>query len=112
MCFLKAGGSGMRDTTRVRLVLQGGRVSGDMEILLFEKDSRRGSLNGTIDKEDIIRVQYRFMQEGMQDTIRLEFRLTENALLQRPTRVDPASGREVPDPGADFGNKLDRIGCG
>jgi len=111
VCFQRISGSGMRDTTRVRLDMQGSQVTGTMDVILYEKDSRRGSLSGARDSDGIIRVAYSFMQEGMQDTLSLEFRLTEDALLQRPAVYDPVTGRERPDTAAAFGNKMDKVAC-
>ena len=110
-CFQKISGAGMHDTTRVRLDPDGSGVSGTMDIILHEKDSRRGRLRGTLGKDGIIRADYYFMQEGMTDTVPLQFRLEEDAILLRPAIYDPATGRERPDTSKGFADRLNKVAC-
>lgn len=110
-CFQGISGSGNRDTTTVRMDLRGTELSGTMEVVLHEKDRRNGRFKGTIDPDSVIRAEYRFMQEGMQDTIPIQFRLTPDALMQRRAAYDPASGREYPDSASAFGSPLSRVPC-
>jgi hypothetical protein len=110
LCFLRADGAGNRDTMKVHLAINGTLVEGSMDYMPYEKDARRGLLSGTV-TDDIIKVRWTFSQEGLKDTLSLDLRLTEEALLQRPLKPNPETGREETDISADYGQPMPRINC-
>ena len=69
LCFLKTEG---KDTTSIELVTKGIKVTGIMNWLPYQKDSRKGTLEGMV-KGDTINALWSFMQEGMKDTLNLKF---------------------------------------
>jgi hypothetical protein len=108
-CYLghqSAGG----DSILVQLDAQ---LNGRMEISIPEKDRRSGTLQGIAGTDGIVRATYRFTQEGMTDSIQVQFRQEpgSNALQLRPSAYDPASGREYPDSSKDFSLVLSAIPC-
>lgn len=94
LCFLRLEGLQNQDSSIISLHLNGSQVSGTFNHLPFEKDSRKGTITGEL-KGDTIKALWSFMQEGMNDTIRVEFKLSENKLLQKSFGVDQSTGRQI-----------------
>lgn len=106
-CFRQLTG---KDTFGVRLHIEGDKVTGDMDNIPDQKDARRGNLTGIITGDEIKAV-WHFRQEGMVDSMRVAFKLTEEALKQRPSMVNPSSGREEPDTKADYTISIPKVDC-
>jgi len=100
-CFVRTEGTSNQDTTAVHLLLKGGKVTGEMKWLPKEKDSRKGTLNGTI-KGDEIKAVWSFMQEGMKDSIDVAFKLSAQELAQKPMKVNTTDGRQETDDAAGY----------
>src|SRR5688572_15705460 len=49
ICFLRTEGTQKQDSTKIHLVINGDKVTGDMQWLPKEKDARKGTLEGTQD---------------------------------------------------------------
>ncbi|MEP6612061.1 MAG: hypothetical protein ABJA76_09265, partial [Mucilaginibacter sp.] len=92
-CFLLTEGTKNQDSTTIELAIKNNKVTGQMNWLPYQKDSRQGTLNG-IAKGDTINAVWRFMQEGMTDSIELKLVLNGNRLLQKPLTFDTKTGRE------------------
>jgi hypothetical protein len=101
MCFLRTEGGGNKDTTSIELVIKDDKVSGQMYWHPFEKDSRKGALNGTV-RGDTVYAVWTFMQEGMQDTLGLQFLIKGDNLMQKPLKLNAKAGRQQTDNAADF----------
>ncbi|RZA03969.1 MAG: hypothetical protein EOP47_00965 [Sphingobacteriaceae bacterium] len=101
LCFLRTEGTKNRDTTSIELVIKGDTVTGLMNWMPYEKDSRKGKLNGTI-KNDTINALWSFMQEGMTDTISLKFTVLNNQLMQKPLKLNTTTGRQQTDDSAGY----------
>jgi hypothetical protein len=109
-CFIRTDGTSNQDTTAVHLIMKADKVSGEMQWVPKEKDTRKGTLAGTISGSDIKAV-WTFMQEGMKDTLAVEFKLSAQQLLQKPFKVTK-DGRQETDGAADYTiiYKLDNCG--
>lgn len=101
MCFERSEGKNNVDSTYVQLVVKGNTVSGEMNWLPFQKDARKGLLVGT-QKGDIIQAVWTFKQEGTTDTMKVNFKLDGNQLMQKPFKVDTKTGRQVTDETAGY----------
>lgn len=101
MCFLRTDGTKSQDTTSIELVVKDNKVTGQMYWHPFEKDSRKGALSGTI-KGDTVNAVWTFMQEGMQDTLALQFLVKGDDLAQKPLKVNTQTGREQTDNSAGY----------
>lgn len=101
LCFLRTEGTNNKDTTSIELVIKKNKVTGVMNWMPYQKDSRMGKLQGNI-KNDSIYVVWTFMQEGMKDTLSLHFKLNNNRLLQKPLRLNEKTGRQQTDKTADY----------
>jgi hypothetical protein len=100
-CFVHTDGASAQDTTAVHLVINANKVSGEMNWIPKEKDKRKGTLAGTING-NVIKAVWSFMQEGMKDTMAVEFKLSAQQLAQKPFVVNNATGRQQLDTKADY----------
>ena len=57
-----------KDTYDIRLTKTGNNVNGSMHFNNYQKDDSRGSFNGSVLKDNIIKVIYKFESEGMKST--------------------------------------------
>jgi hypothetical protein len=99
-CFLRTEGTSNQDTTAVHLIINAGKVGGEMQWLPKEKDARKGTLTGTINGNDIKAV-WTFMQEGAKDTMAVAFQLSPQQLSQKPFKVTK-DGRQETDAAAGY----------
>lgn len=99
-CFVHTDGTSAQDTTSVHLVINANKVSGDMNWIPAEKDARKGKLLGTLNGDKINAV-WSFGQEGTQDTMAVEFKLSSQQLAQKPL-VAGSNGRQQTDKKADY----------
>jgi predicted SnoaL-like aldol condensation-catalyzing enzyme len=98
VCFLH---TQAKDTTSVELMVKDNKVTGHLNWMPYEKDSRKGTLEGTL-KNDTIRATWSFMQEGMKDTIGVNFLLKGETLAQKPLKFNSKTGREQTDEAAGY----------
>lgn len=110
-CYIKVSGQQMKDTLFVQLHVQNNTVSGQMIESIFEKDSRKGTLAGTMQPDKTIKAVWTFMQEGMTDSLNVAFKLDHTGLTQQPFKVDAATGRQVLDTAAPYSIKLEPADC-
>ena len=110
MCFQRLEGSANQDTTFLNLTIEGENVTGNLNHMPKEKDSRKGTISGKI-KDNIITGLWSFMQEGMNDTLSVEFRLEKDILLQKSYGVDKSSGRQKLTDTSSFSIKYKNIPC-
>lgn len=101
LCFLRTEGTSHQDSTTIELVIKDNKLTGEMNWQPYQKDSRKGTLDGTV-KGDTINAVWTFMQEGMKDTIGVKFLLKKDALLQKPMKVNTKNGREETDEAAGY----------
>ena len=106
-CFRQVTG---RDTFRAHLHVEDGKVRGNMDNIPDQKDARRGSITGVI-VGDEIKAVWHFRQEGTDDSMQVAFKLTEEALKQRPSIVNQSSGREEPDNKAGYTISIPKVAC-
>jgi hypothetical protein len=81
-CFLRTEGLQNQDTTFISLNLDGEEVSGEMRWVPFEKDARRGTLSGKR-SDSTITATWTYMQEGMTDSLQVQFVLEGDRLVQK-----------------------------
>jgi hypothetical protein len=100
-CFYHTDGTQAQDTTLVNMLINGGKVTGKMSWMPKEKDTRKGTLTGTL-KGNAIKAVWTFTQEGTKDSMNVEFQLRGNALAQKPYQYDAKTGRQQTDEKADY----------
>ena len=92
--FQRLEGSANQDTSNIRLTFNGNTVIGHFNHTPYEKDSRRGTITATRNGNTITGI-WAFMQEGLNDTLPVEFKLEANQLLQKAYSVDQSTGRQI-----------------
>ena len=99
--FLRTEGKTNQDSTSIELTINDNKVTGQMNWMPDQKDSRKGTLEGTV-KGDSINAVWSFMQEGMKDTLNLKFKLGNNELSQKPLKLNVTTGRDQTDESAGY----------
>jgi len=110
LCFQRLEGLSNQDTSTIHLIIDNGKVSGDFNHIPYQKDSRKGTLKG-FKNADIIQGVWTFMQEGMIDTLSVEFKLSGNGLLQKTFGVDKNTGRQKLTDTSTFSIPYKKIDC-
>lgn len=111
-------GSSTSGGDSISVQLRGGsgsnEINGEMIVTIPEKDRRSGTLHGKFDANGIVRATYYFMQEGVRDSIRVQFAQDARgmrALRLRPSAYESRSGREYPDTSTGFSIILKPVPC-
>lgn len=110
LCFIRVEGTQNQDSSKISLDINDARVRGTYNILPREKDSRKGTLDGQL-KDSLIRGRWYFIQEGVLDTLDVEFKLSGNKLLQRKYKIDQKTGSEILDTSANFSIEFLKEDC-
>jgi hypothetical protein len=110
LCFLHTEGTKNQDTTTVKLVMIAGKVAGDMNYMPAEKDRRTGTVTGE-KHGDELNLKFQYMQEGMEQSIPVVFKLSGGNLWQKAWAYDSKTGVEfVPDT-ASYTREYQPVDC-
>lgn len=71
-----------RDTTRLRLVINGSTVTGELAVLPFEKDKARGSIQGTLANNQI-KADWQRLGEGTTQPYEVVFTMKGDSIMWR-----------------------------
>ncbi|GAB3906597.1 hypothetical protein GCM10028803_39180 [Larkinella knui] len=108
VCFRQVMG---RDTTTLRLVINGPVVTGELAILPYEKDRARGLINGTLTNNQI-RADWQRSGEGVTQPHEIVFTLTGDTVSWREGERVEKQGRWVlKEPESGFDYKLLKTEC-
>lgn len=110
LCFQKLEGTANQDTTYLKLIINGSSVSGELNYLPYEKDSRKGTISGSRNG-NLIKAVWRYMQEGIADSISVEFKLDGDRLLQKNLSVDPKTGRQYTNETSGYTMEYTKVEC-
>jgi len=110
LCFIRLDGDQQQDSAHVQLVIRGETVSGTYNYLPYEKDARRGTVLGTVDR-DTLDLVWTYKQEGSQDTMRVIFLLEGEKLIRKSLTVDTLTGRQTTLHSGDFSEIYERTDC-
>ena len=110
LCFQRISGMKSQDTATVQLLIQNNNVSGRFSTIPFEKDRRIGTLTGTL-RDSIIYATWMYMQEGMTDSLKVEFKLSQNKLAQKTLGVDLKTGIQAITDTSTFSLVYNKIKC-
>lgn len=109
-CFLRLEGTQLQDSAYIQWVTRDETVSGVFNVIPYEKDARRGTVLGTLE-DDVFDLVWTFSQEGIQDTLRVVFKLDNGKLLQKPLSVDTLTGRQLTLDSSPFSSVYEPIDC-
>lgn len=110
ICFLHTDGTANQDSTIIHLMIDGDKVTGDMNWIPKEKDARKGKLEGT-QAGNTIKAVWSFMQEGATDTMAVEFNFPGDKLEQKPLIVNTKTGRQQTDAKTGYTVIFNKINC-
>lgn len=110
LCFQKLAGTANQDTTNLNLLINGDQVSGDFANYPKGKDKRVGKITAS-KKDDLIKGLWIYMQEGMNDTLQVEFKLSGDKLVQKNYTINPKTGREVFSEASVFNIEFSKVDC-
>ena len=109
-CFLRLEGTQLQDSSYIQLIAQNETVSGVYHVIPHEKDARRGTVTGKLDG-DVFDLVWTYSQEGMQDTLRVVFKLDNGELLRKPLSVDTLTGRQFTSDTSPFSEVYQPMDC-
>ncbi len=110
LCFQRLSGTANQDTTSLKLFLEGAKVTGDFGHYPAEKDKRMGKIIASQNGE-LIKGIWIYMQEGINDTLPVEFKIDGDNLVQKNYTINSKTGREVFSEASAFNIEFDRISC-
>ncbi|WP_224994938.1 hypothetical protein [Cesiribacter sp. SM1] len=110
LCFIKVEGLQNQDSAWIHLEITGNHVRGSFVNLPYEKDSRKGKLQGTKNGSSID-ATWIFMQEGQLDTLPVQFRMSNNHLLKKPYSYSKTTGEEFIADSSAFNVAFQEIDC-
>lgn len=110
ICFQHLDGTSNQDTTYIQLIIEGNKARGIYNHLPYQKDSRKGSFTGTVE-DNMVNGIWRFMQEGMQDSLPLKLKLEGDILYQQNYTFSPKDGRQVLTDTAKFSVEFRKTDC-
>ncbi|MBC7913154.1 MAG: hypothetical protein H7Y07_03430 [Pyrinomonadaceae bacterium] len=110
VCFQLLEGTSNQDTSFINLKIADTIVNGIYNRLPYQKDSRKGTIQGTL-TGNIIKANWVFSQEGTTDTLDVEFKLSDGKLLQKTFGVNPLTGREQLVDTSTFSITYQKVEC-
>ncbi|MGA0558960.1 hypothetical protein ACO2Q8_20050 [Larkinella sp. VNQ87] len=100
-----------RDSTRLRLVINGSTVAGELAVLPFEKDRAQGPISGTL-TDNQIRADWQRSGEGVSQVYEVTFTLAGDAVSWREgERVEKAGRWVLKEPEKAYEYKLFKAEC-
>ncbi len=109
-CYTMISGLSKKDTSFIRLMIDGSAAKGEMITSIYQKDKRQGSFTGTI-KDSILNGTWTFVQEGINDSLPLVFRVNGTTLEQKKFSYDRETGRAFIADTASFGSIFNKVNC-
>ena len=83
-----------RDTVLLEMIISGTLVRGTLTYQLFEKDTNKGSVRGTL-HGDTIFADYRFASEGIASTREIVFLKKESTLIEGYGEMEEKNGKMI-----------------
>ena len=100
-----------RDTTSIRLVIDGSSVTGELAVLPAEKDRAQGSISGTRTGNKIV-ADWQRSGEGSTQVHEVNFSMAGDSLLWREGERTEKQGKWVlVNPNQGFQYKLTKVDC-
>lgn len=100
-----------RDTTMVRLLINGATVTGELAVLPAQKDRARGTLRGTLTGQQIV-ADWRRAGEGQTQVHEVTFTLTGDSLRWREgPRIEKGGKWVLVNPQQGYQYRLSKVAC-
>ncbi len=112
LCFLQTTG---KDSSHIEIYFSGAEFSGIYDWIPFEKDARRGTVQGTLKpkgKNRLLKGTWTYMQEGMKQELPFEALVSEQTLQQRDYDVDSQTRNQVLSADETYPLAYQAVPCG
>jgi hypothetical protein len=109
-CFRKISGIQNRDTLEMSFRITGKSIQGELRQAIFEKDQRIGPISGEWNGR-LFRVAWFYQQEGIRDTLPVQFLITPAGVLMAPLGEGEKTGGQAAN--IDTGNwiTIQQVSC-
>lgn len=108
LCFRQVVG---RDSTRLQLIIKDSTVTGELDVLPFEKDRARGSIQGRLTNDRIL-ADWARSGEGVTETYEILFTIKGDAITWREgERIEKQGKWVLKDPEQGYEYVLMKTNC-
>lgn len=97
-CYVISDGEANENINAVKLVITGDKVTGELKYITANEPPAAGKLEGTI-KDGIITADWMFVKGGNFYKIPVAFKMTKNAVFQKPSAVNQDGQAYIPEEG-------------
>lgn len=108
-CYVISDGAGNQNINAVRLVIDGDKVTGELKYITENEPPAVGQLNGTI-KDGIITADWSFVKQSNYYKIPVSFKMTKNAVFQKPSAVNADGQAYIPEDG-EYSYEFPLVNC-
>lgn len=101
-----------KDVSELKLHLDGEKVTGELNILPYEKDAAVGTLTG-VKKDNIIHAEWVYIIEGNKQSEEVEFKLEGDKAFQRLGEFEDKNGKLVLKPSDKilYSDPMTKVDC-
>ena len=108
-CYVISDGENNENINAVKLVIKGDKVTGELKYITANEPPASGQLNGTI-KDGIITADWTFVKQSNYYKIPVAFKMTKNAVFQKPSAVNQDGQAYIPEDG-EYSYEFPRVDC-
>lgn len=108
-CYVISDGENNENINAVKLVIKGDKVTGELKYITANEPPAAGQLNGTI-KDGIITADWTFVKQSNYYKIPVAFKMTKNAVFQKPSAVNQDGQAYIPEDG-EYSYEFPRVDC-
>lgn len=108
-CYVLSDGENNENINAVKLVISGGKVTGELKYLTQGEPPAAGQLNGTI-KNGIITADWTFVKQSNYYKVPVAFKMTNKAIFQKPSAVNQDGQAYIPEEG-EYSYEFPLVNC-
>lgn len=108
-CYVIADGENNENINAVKLIINGDKVTGELKYITAGQPPAAGQLNGNI-KDGIITADWTFVKQSNYYKIPVTFKMTGNAVFQKPSAVNAEGQAYIPEDG-EYSYEFPLVNC-
>lgn len=108
-CYIISDGENNENINAVKLIIIGDKVAGELKYITADEPPAAGKLDGTI-KDGIITADWTFIKQGNYYKIPVAFKMTKNAVFQKPSAVNADGQAYIPEEG-EYSYEFPLVNC-
>lgn len=108
-CYVISDGENNQNINAVKLVITGDKVTGELKYITANEPPAAGRLEGTI-KDGIITADWSFVKQSNYYKIPVAFKMTKNAVFQKPSAVNADGQAYIPEEG-EYSYEFPQVNC-